>query len=149
MAAKVPLGTILLQRGIVTQDQINEAMVEQARTSRSLGRVLVSNGAVTEADLVSALAEQAGLEFIDLGDQQVDPAAASTISDLVARRYQALTRLGTLKHSGDCAVGFMWCPIDDALGSSSILVELPDVLTPADVQVHTRALLAVAAGGGR
>jgi len=63
-----------------------------------------------------------------------------------ARRYQALTRLGTLKHSGDCGVGFMWCPIDGALGSSSILVELPDVLTPADVQVHARALLAVAAG---
>jgi hypothetical protein len=61
-----------------------------------------------------------------------------------ARRYQALTHLGTLKHSGDCAVGFMWCSIDDALGSSSILVELPDVLTPADVQVHADALLAVA-----
>jgi hypothetical protein len=63
-----------------------------------------------------------------------------------ARQYQALTGLGTLKRSGDCAKGFMWCPIDDALGSSSILVELPDVLTPADVQVHSLALLAVASG---
>jgi hypothetical protein len=63
-----------------------------------------------------------------------------------ARQYQALTGLGTLKRSGDCAVGFMWCPIDDALGSSSILVELPDVLTPADVQIHSLALLAVASG---
>jgi hypothetical protein len=40
----------------------------------------------------------------------------------------------------------MWCPIDDVLGSSSVLVELPDVLTPADVQIHSRALLAVASG---
>jgi hypothetical protein len=63
-----------------------------------------------------------------------------------AKQYQALTGLGTLKHSGDCAVGFMWCPIDDALASSSILVELPDVLTPADVQLHARALLTVASG---
>ena len=63
-----------------------------------------------------------------------------------AKQYQAMTGLGTLKHSGDCAKGFMWCPIDDALHSSSILVELPDVLTPADVQLHARALLAVAAG---
>jgi hypothetical protein len=62
-----------------------------------------------------------------------------------ARHYQALTRLGTLKRSGSCTNGFMWCPIDAALGSSSILVELPDVLTPADVQVHALALLAVAA----
>ncbi|MEY2416502.1 MAG: murein peptide amidase [Ilumatobacteraceae bacterium] len=63
-----------------------------------------------------------------------------------ARQYQELTGLGTLKRSGDCAVGFMWCPIDDALDSSSILVELPDVLTPADVQIHSMALLAVASG---
>jgi hypothetical protein len=62
-----------------------------------------------------------------------------------ATRYQELTRLGTLKRSGNCAVGFTWCPIDDALAASSILVELPDVLTPADVQLHARALLAVAA----
>ena len=61
-----------------------------------------------------------------------------------ARQYQALTGLGTLNRSGDCARGFMWCPIDDVLGSSSVLVELPDVLTPADVQIHARALLAVA-----
>jgi protein MpaA len=62
-----------------------------------------------------------------------------------ARQYQAVTGLGTLKRSGDCAVGFMWCPIDQALGSSSILVELPDVLTPAEVHAHALALLAVAA----
>jgi type IV pilus assembly protein PilB len=90
VAAKVPLGTILLQRGLVTQEQIDAAIAEQARTSRSLGRVLVANGDISEADLVAALAEQAGLEFIDLGDQQVDPTAASTISDALARRYQAL-----------------------------------------------------------
>jgi protein MpaA len=62
-----------------------------------------------------------------------------------ARQYQAITGLGSLKRSGDCAVGFMWCPIDQALGSSSILVELPDVLTPAEVHTHALALLAVAA----
>ena len=63
-----------------------------------------------------------------------------------AMQYQALTGLGTLNRSGDCAKGFMWCPIDDALGSSSILVELPDVVTPTDVRVHAAALLAVASG---
>ncbi len=64
-----------------------------------------------------------------------------------ARLYQALTGLGALHRSGDCAArGFLWCPIDDVLGSSSILVELPDVLTPADVQIHSRALLEVASG---
>jgi type IV pilus assembly protein PilB len=90
VTAKVPLGTILVQRGLVTQDQIEDAIAEQARTSRSLGRVLVSSGAVSEADLVSALAAQAGLEFVDLRDYSIDPTAASTISDQLSRRYQAM-----------------------------------------------------------
>lgn len=63
-----------------------------------------------------------------------------------ARDYFDRTGLGSLKRSGDCALGFLWCPIDDAVGSSSILVELPDVVTPDEVQRHTAALLAVAAG---
>jgi zinc carboxypeptidase len=70
----------------------------------------------------------------------------SGASTTPAKQYQALTGLGTLKRSGNCTAGFMWCPIDDLLGSSSILVELPDVLTPADVQIHSLALLAVASG---
>lgn len=41
----------------------------------------------------------------------------------------------------------MCCPIDEALASSSILVELPDVLTPADMRLHADALVAVAANG--
>jgi hypothetical protein len=70
----------------------------------------------------------------------------SGASTTPARQYQELTELGTLRRSGDCIVGFMWCPIDEALGSSSVLVELPDVLTPADVQIHSLALLMVASG---
>ena len=61
-----------------------------------------------------------------------------------AERYHELTGLGALKHSGNCRLGFVWCPIDAATGASSILVELPDVLTPADVKLHARALLALA-----
>ena len=60
------------------------------------------------------------------------------------RDFHAASQLGALLHSGDCKFGFMWCPIDDALASSSILVELPDVLTSADVQRHASALLSVA-----
>jgi Zinc carboxypeptidase len=69
---------------------------------------------------------------------------ASGASVIPAQHYQERTGLGTLKHSGNCAKGFMWCPIDDALGSSSILVELPDVVTSSEVQIHASALLNVA-----
>jgi hypothetical protein len=63
-----------------------------------------------------------------------------------ARTYQQASGMTQLNRSGDCAKRFTWCPIDEALGSSSILVELPDVLTSADVHAHASALLAVLSG---
>jgi type IV pilus assembly protein PilB len=88
--AKVQLGTLLVERGLCTPAQVDAAIAEQARTGVSLGRVLVANGTITETDLVAALAAQVGLEFVDLHDRQVDPTAAGSVSDALARRYQAL-----------------------------------------------------------
>ncbi len=62
-----------------------------------------------------------------------------------ATAYHASAPLGLLNRSGDCANGFLWCPIDAEVGSSSVLVELPDVVTPAMVHVHARALVAALA----
>src|SRR5258705_13511231 len=90
MAPRIPLGSILLERGLVTQAQLEAAVAEQARTGQVLGRVLVSHGAITELDLVKTLAEQSGLEYVDLAEQTVDPTASSMITDSLARRYQAL-----------------------------------------------------------
>ena len=88
--AKVQLGALLVEQGLCTPAQLDAAMVEQARTGVSIGRVLVAQNVITENQLVAALAAQVGLEFVDLHERQVDPLAASTISDALARRYQAL-----------------------------------------------------------
>jgi len=88
--AKVQLGTLLVERGLCTPAQVEAAVAEQSRTGRSLGRVLIAQGVITETDLVSALAAQIGLDFVDLDEVQVDPTASSTISDALARRYQAI-----------------------------------------------------------
>jgi type IV pilus assembly protein PilB len=87
---KLQLGTLLMQRGLVTQAQLDAALLQQARTGVSLGRALVDDGVITESDLVSALAAQMGLEFVDLDERTIDPMAAGAINDALTRRYQAL-----------------------------------------------------------
>ena len=84
------LGDILLDGGLVDQDQLREAVEEQQRLGRSLGRVLVDLGMVTESQLVAALAEQIGLAFVDLSEHAVDGSAVASISPQVARRHVAL-----------------------------------------------------------
>ncbi|MGD9796700.1 MAG: GspE/PulE family protein [Acidimicrobiia bacterium] len=88
--AKMQLGRLLVERGLCTDEQVDAAIVEQARTGRPIGRTLVEQGVITESELVATLAAQVGLRFVDLDDHQIDPTASGAINDTLARRYQAL-----------------------------------------------------------
>jgi type IV pilus assembly protein PilB len=84
------LGDILLEDGLVTQQQLFDAYDEHQRAGRALGRVLVDRGVLTESQLVAALAQQIGMRFVDLTEFPVDGAALSSIPQAVARRYNAM-----------------------------------------------------------
>jgi type IV pilus assembly protein PilB len=81
------LGDILVDRGLITSEQLSEALVAQDRTGRALGRILVDQRSVTEKELVAALAAQLGIDFVDLETAEVDGRAATLIKDAILRRY--------------------------------------------------------------
>lgn len=56
-----PLGWLLVNRGRITEVQLDAALAEQARTGQRLGRILITNGAISTFTLAAALAEQQGL----------------------------------------------------------------------------------------
>lgn len=84
------LGDILLEGGLVTRGQLDEAFAEHQSIGRSLGRVLVDRGILSEGQLVAALAQQIGLRFIDLTDFPVDGSALARVSGAVCRRHTAI-----------------------------------------------------------
>ncbi len=84
------LGTLLLEEGLISEALLNEGLQLSAETERPLGRVLVEEGLVDERDLVRALAKHIGVEYVDLADLTIDPAAASMIPESLARRYVAI-----------------------------------------------------------
>jgi len=84
------LGTILLEDGVVTEEQLMDAIDEQQRNGQSLGRALVELGLITEGQLVRALASQVGMEFVELGNYQVDQAAVALVPAAVCRRHTVL-----------------------------------------------------------
>jgi type IV pilus assembly protein PilB len=84
------LGQILIEQGLITPAQLEEALEEHRKTPKSLGRVLIDLGLIKEADLVRALAEQVGLEFVDLADYHIDPSSTTLLPDALARRYRAI-----------------------------------------------------------
>jgi len=84
------LGQILVEQGLVTQEQVDAALAEQMRVPKSLGRILIDLRLIKETDLVRALAHQIGMEFVDLTDYSVDPAVTALIPESMAKRYRAL-----------------------------------------------------------
>jgi type IV pilus assembly protein PilB len=84
------LGQILLEQGLLSEEQLNRALEEHRNTPKSLGRVLIDLGYIRERDLVRALAEQVGLEFVDLSEYRIDAAVAALVPEAISRRYRAL-----------------------------------------------------------
>jgi hypothetical protein len=56
-----PLGKVLLDQGVLTEDQLGEALTRQEESRGRLGEILVSGGLVSGAQLAGALAEQHGV----------------------------------------------------------------------------------------
>jgi MSHA biogenesis protein MshE len=87
---KIRLGDLLITQGLMTQEQLSDALATQKSTGRKLGRVLEDKGLVTAAQIADALARQMGVPFLDLTKYRIDPAVANLLPETQARRFRAV-----------------------------------------------------------
>jgi hypothetical protein len=59
-----PLGQLLLQHGVIAEDQLEQALAEQRRSGRMLGEILVESSFASANELAAALAEQHGIQVV-------------------------------------------------------------------------------------
>ncbi len=85
---KIPLGKLLIQKGVISQDQLRIALTEQKRSNDPLGKLLISLGFVTEATMREALSENLNTRSADLKSLVVDALALKLIPKEVAKRYR-------------------------------------------------------------
>jgi len=90
------LGEYLLEKGLVTQEQIQKALEEQRKAGARLGQTLIELGFLAEDDLIVALARQLGLAHIDIVSYGLKPQIVKLIPESLARRYEivALEKVG-------------------------------------------------------
>ena len=71
---KVRLGDLLIQEGVLTQEQLEHALRIQKESgfSKKLGQILIDEGFVTPKVLLRTLASQLGYEFVDLYGEKID-----------------------------------------------------------------------------
>ncbi|HEV7816202.1 MAG TPA: ATPase, T2SS/T4P/T4SS family, partial [Janthinobacterium sp.] len=86
--AKLPLGKLLIHKGVISEDQLRIALIEQKRSGEPLGKLLITLGFVTEATVREALSENLNTQSADLSKLVVDAIALKLIPKEVAKRYR-------------------------------------------------------------
>jgi len=66
------LGEMLINAGIINEQQLQEALILSKQTGEKLGYILVNLGYVSEDILLSFLAKQQGLDFVYLSEFNID-----------------------------------------------------------------------------
>jgi len=81
------IGDILIDHGVITPLELDEALQRQRLTGEMLGRVLVQMGLCDEQAVVEALGVQAGMERVDVNRMQVSHEVLGRVSSDIARFY--------------------------------------------------------------
>jgi type IV pilus assembly protein PilB len=81
------LGDVLVEHGIITPLELDEALQRQRLTGEMLGRVLFKMNLCDEQDIIEALGVQAGLERVDVTRLQVNDDVLRKIPAEVAKYY--------------------------------------------------------------
>lgn len=85
-----PLGELLVLKGLVSEEQLKEALAQQTSTGMRLGQLVVHLGLVDERAMVQVLADQLSMEVVDLRTAQLDESVAGLLPEETARRLCAI-----------------------------------------------------------
>lgn len=90
MANKKLLGEILLEKGIISKENLEIALKEHLKTKHLLGRILVEKHFIQEKDLLEAIGIQSGIETVNLKSAVIEKNAVNTFPSALAKTYNVL-----------------------------------------------------------
>ncbi|MES2212146.1 MAG: MSHA biogenesis protein MshE, partial [Pseudomonadota bacterium] len=95
--AKKKIGEILLEAGLITQEQLDKAVERQKIAKTKLETILVDLGYVDETIMLNKLAEQLQVPFIELKHYEVKAEIIKMLPEAIARRNKAiiLSKIGS------------------------------------------------------
>ena len=118
--ARMRLGALLRRQGLLTVEELEEALAESERTGGRIGQIVVERGWVSSVELARAVATQHDLEFVELDESSVDEEAAAILPEELARRYLALP----IAFAGDESVVIAVADPSDVVTSDDIRLAL-------------------------
>lgn len=81
------IGELLLREGLISNDELDEALEEQRRTDQPLIRVMVDSGILEETQRLNFFRRQFGTPIVSLGSIRIDPILYTYIPSGIARKH--------------------------------------------------------------
>ncbi|MEW6170927.1 MAG: hypothetical protein AB1472_05170 [Candidatus Omnitrophota bacterium] len=81
------LGELLIERGSITQKQLDYALELQKDKGGLIGEILVDLGYCKEIDIAQALTAQYGFPYLPLANYEIDSEIIKLIPERVCRQY--------------------------------------------------------------
>ena len=102
-------GELLVRRGVITQNELLQALNEQREKGGRLGEVLVRLQILDDLTLSNTLAEQLSIDYVSLDDpSKIDPKIARALPEGIAKRFCLLA----LREENGKLVTIMADPLD-------------------------------------
>ncbi len=81
------IGEFLLEKGLISQEQLEEALKIKMNEGGMLGQILVRLKYVSEADVVKVLATQFGFPYLPLSNYEIEDKTLGIIPETACRQY--------------------------------------------------------------
>lgn len=108
MALRKRIGDLLLESGLITDEQLLNALKEQKELKMRLGDVLISRNYITEQQLIEVLEVQLGIPHVQLYKQKIETKIINIIPQRIAEQHQVLP----LRTEGNKLIVAMADPLD-------------------------------------
>lgn len=86
--AKKKLGDLLVESGLITMKQLDEALGLQKQTGKKIGEILTDKGYITRKSICEVLEYQMGIPYVDLALLRVEPQIVRIIPENMARKHE-------------------------------------------------------------
>lgn len=90
MVERRPIGEILLEQGLITSEQVQQVLAEQAKRGGVFGKLAIELGFVTEKQILNALGQQCGMEVVDLTQIDIHPQVINRVRYSMAKVYRII-----------------------------------------------------------
>lgn len=90
IGARKLLGQVLIEHGLITAEQLQEALDIQINNKEKIGTILVELGYLSEPNLMAVLEFQLGIPYVNIAKTPVDSQIAQLIPEHLALRHKVI-----------------------------------------------------------